>query len=358
MQPINTLKGQKPIVIAGPCSAESREQLLVTCDAIVRNGGVHLLRAGIWKPRTRPGTFEGVGEVGLEWLAEAGKRASLPTATEVASAKHVEAALRNGVEVVWLGARTTTNPFLVQEIAEAVAGTSLNVLIKNPMNPDIELWAGAVARMERCGVARERIGLIHRGFATSSSWKYRNEPMWHLVLDMQRKFPDMVLLCDPSHMCGCREYLQEVSQTAANMNYDGLIIESHVCPSQALSDAAQQLTPDDLKVLLESVSWRAEQSSDEEYKRELALCREEIDQIDNELFDLLGRRMQVAERIGHIKKENGVVILQGGRWSSIVERIVGRSGELGLSEEFVRSVLYSIHAESIDHQNRILAGEE
>ncbi len=357
MQPINSLKGRKPIVIAGPCSAESREQLLVTCDAIAKGGGINILRAGIWKPRTRPGTFEGVGEVGLGWLVEAGQRAGLPTATEVASAKHVEAAVEAGVEIVWLGARTTTNPFLVQEIAEAVAHTSLNVLIKNPMNPDIELWAGAVARMERCGVERERIGLIHRGFATSASWKYRNEPMWHLVLDMQRKFPDMVMLCDPSHMCGCREYLLEVSQTAANMNYDGLIIESHICPSQALSDAAQQLAPDDLKTLLESINWRAEQSSDEEYKRELALCREEIDQIDSELFDLLGRRMKVAERIGHIKKANGVVIMQGGRWSSIVERVVGRAPELGLSEDFVRSVLYSIHAESIDHQSRILEGD-
>ena len=353
MQPINSLKGKKPIIIAGPCSAESREQLLVTCDAIVKGGGVHILRAGIWKPRTRPDTFEGVGEVGLEWLAEAGERASLPTATEVASAKHVEAAVRNGLEIVWLGARTTTNPFLVQEIAEAVAKTDLNVLIKNPMNPDIELWAGAVARMEKCGVPRERIGLIHRGFATSSSWKFRNEPMWHLIPNMQNKFPDMVMLCDPSHMSGCREYLLEISQTAANMNYDGLIIESHICPSQALSDASQQLTPDALKTLLESIDWRVEHSSDEEYVRELALCREQIDQIDNELFELLGKRMQVAERIGRIKKENGVVILQSNRWSSIVERIVSHSAELGLSEDFVRAVLYAIHAESIDHQNRL-----
>ena len=289
----------------------------------------------------------------MEWLAEAGERASLPTATEVASAKHVEAAVRNGLEIVWLGARTTTNPFLVQEIAEAVAKTDLNVLIKNPMNPDIELWAGAVARMEKCGVPRERIGLIHRGFATSSSWKFRNEPMWHLIPNMQNKFPDMVMLCDPSHMSGCREYLLEISQTAANMNYDGLIIESHICPSQALSDASQQLTPDALKTLLESIDWRVEHSSDEEYVRELALCREQIDQIDNELFELLGKRMQVAERIGRIKKENGVVILQSNRWSSIVERIVSHSAELGLSEDFVRAVLYAIHAESIDHQNRL-----
>lgn len=353
MLPINSLKGRKPIVIAGPCSAESREQLLETCDAIVKGGGVNILRAGIWKPRTRPDTFEGVGEIGLEWLAEAGAKAALPTATEVASAKHVEAALRNGLEVVWLGARTTTNPFLVQEIAEAVAGTSLNVLIKNPMNPDVELWAGAVARMLKCGVERERIGLIHRGFAISSVWKYRNEPMWHLVLDMQRKFPDMVMLCDPSHMCGCREYLAEVSQTAANMNYDGLIIESHICPEKALSDAAQQLTPDALGELLQGIDWRGADSADEDYKRELALCREEIDQIDNELFDLLAKRMSVAERIGHIKKDNGVVILQSGRWDSIVERVVGRCKELGLSEGFVRTVLYAIHAESIDHQSKI-----
>ena len=348
-----TLGAKRPLIISGPCSAETREQTLDTCVRLAATGVVDVLRAGIWKPRTQPGTFEGVGLPGLAWMAEAKRLTGLPIATEVASKKHVESALEFGVDVLWLGARTTVSPFAVQEVADAVKGSDVKILIKNPMNPDIELWAGAVARMEKCGVPRERIGLIHRGFATSSSWKFRNEPMWHLIPNMQNKFPDRVMLCDPSHMSGCREYLLEISQTAANMNYDGLIIESHICPSQALSDASQQLTPDALKTLLESIDWRVEHSSDEEYVRELALCREQIDQIDNELFELLGKRMQVAERIGRIKKENGVVILQSNRWSSIVERIVSHSAELGLSEDFVRAVLYAIHAESIDHQNRL-----
>lgn len=348
------LNKKRPLIISGPCSAESEAQLLYTCEALAREGCVDILRAGIWKPRTQPGSFEGVGLKGLAWLAEAKRRTGLPIATEVASAKHVESALAFGVDMVWIGARTTVNPFLVQEIADAVAHSEACVMIKNPMNPDIDLWAGAVARFEKAGVKRDRIGLIHRGFSTSAHWRYRNDPMWHLVFDMQRRFPDLMLLCDPSHICGTRDYLHEVSQTAADLNYDGLIVESHCCPSEALSDAKQQLEPRALGKMVRSINWRSEASTAEEYVRSLSRCRTEIDQIDTEIFDLLSRRMQIADRIGEIKRQNDVVILQSNRWSEIVERVVSRAESLHLSEEFLRTVLEAIHLESIGHQNRIM----
>lgn len=344
----------RPLVIAGPCSAETEEQTLATCEALAREGCVDVLRAGIWKPRTQPGSFEGVGTQGLAWLAEAKRRTGLPVATEVGSARHVESALHYGVDLLWVGARTTVNPFLVQEIADAAAGSGAAILIKNPMNPDVELWAGAVARFEKAGIPHERIGLIHRGFSTGTHGRYRNDPMWHLALDMRSRFPEMTMLCDPSHICGTRKYLLEVSQTAANLNYDGLIVESHCNPAAAWSDADQQLTPQALAELLRAVNWRAVRSEDPAYVQTLTRCRAEIDQIDNEIFDLLSRRMQIADRIGEVKRDNGVVILQSGRWSSIVEKIVARATELNLSEDFLRTVLEAIHLESIDHQNRIM----
>lgn len=348
------LGAKRPLIIAGPCSAETEEQTLATCEALAREGGVDVLRAGIWKPRTRPGTFEGVGLKGLAWLAEAKRRTGLPVATEVASAKHAESALAFGIDLLWIGARTTVNPFLVQEIADAVTGSDVCVLIKNPMNPDVALWAGAVARFEKAGILRERIGLIHRGFSTGTHWRYRNDPMWHLALEMQSRFPGMVMLGDPSHICGTREYLYEVSQTAANLNYDGLIVESHCNPAEAWSDAGQQLTPSDFAALMRTINWRAVKSEDPAYVRTLNRCRAEIDQIDSEIFDLLSRRMRIADRIGEVKRDNDVVILQSGRWSSIVEKVLGRAAELNLSAEFLRTVLEAIHLESIDHQNRIM----
>lgn len=343
-----------PLIIAGPCSAESEEQLLSTAEALAQQGCVDVLRAGLWKPRTQPDSFEGVGAKGLEWMVEAKRRTGLPLATEVASARHAELALRAGVDLLWVGARTTVNPFLVQEIADAVAGSEALVLIKNPMNPDVELWSGAVARFEKVGLPHERIGLVHRGFSTGLRWHYRNDPMWHLAFEMRSRYPDLMLICDPSHICGCRERLQEVAQTAANLNYDGLIIESHCSPDSAWSDAHQQITPTALGELVRSIAWRSLKSDAEEFLHELARCRTEIDQIDTELFDLMSRRMQIADRIGHIKRENDVVILQRERWSSIVERIVAESDRLQLSEEFLRSVLEAIHLESIQHQNRIM----
>lgn len=346
--------GKRPLVIAGPCSAESREQLLDTCERLARLGRVDVLRAGLWKPRTRPDSFEGVGDCGLKWLAEARARTGLPVVTEVASARHVEGVVRHALDGVWVGARTTVNPFLVQEIADAVAESDLWVLIKNPMHADVELWAGAVERFLKAGVAAERIGLVHRGFSTSNHWRYRNDPMWHLAFDMRRRFPSLPLICDPSHICGCRDLLTEVAQQAANLNFDGLIIESHCRPDAAWSDARQQITPERLGELLEALSWRSECSHDAEYVRTLAACRSEIDQLDAEIFELLSRRMHVADRIGRVKRENDVMILQSERWAEVVERVVARSSEWQLSEEFLRTVLDAIHNESIEHQGRVM----
>ena len=348
------LYAKRPLIISGPCSAESEEQLLTTCQALAAEGCVDVLRAGIWKPRTRPDTFEGVGIKGLPWLAKAKRVTGLPIATEVASAKHVESALAFGVDLLWIGARTTVNPFLVQEIADALRGSDVSLLIKNPMNPDIELWSGAVARFAKAGFTQERLGLIHRGFSVSGHWQYRNDPMWHLVFDMQSRFPEMMMICDPSHIGGHRDHLATLSQTAANLNYGGLMIESHCSPSEALSDAQQQLVPEALGNLVRQISWRAERSDDATYLRDLERCRTEIDQIDGEIFDLLSRRMNIADRIGEIKRDNDVIILQSQRWASIVERIISRSAELGLSKEFLRTTLEAIHVESIEHQNRIM----
>lgn len=347
---------KRPLIISGPCSAETEEQTIETCRRLAAQGVVDVLRAGIWKPRTKPGTFEGVGLKGLVWMAEARRITGLPIATEVASAKHVESSLEFGVDILWIGARTTVNPFLVQEIADAVAGSDAKVLIKNPMNPDVALWAGAVARFMKAGVPCENIGLIHRGFSVAGRGRYRNDPMWHLALEMQSLYPDMMMICDPSHICGCREYLQEVSQKAADLNYDGLIVESHICPEEAWSDASQQLEPEALGDMIRSINWRSTRSDDPEYLQALGRYRDQIDQIDSEIFDLLSRRMAIADNIGRVKRDNDVVILQSGRWASIVDRVLSQADKLQLSEDFLRTVLEAIHIESIEHQNRIMNG--
>ena len=348
------LGAKRPLIISGPCSAESREQVLDTARKLAAEGVVDMLRAGIWKPRTLPGMFEGVGLQGLPWLAEAKQETGLPISVEVASARHVESALAFGVDLVWIGARSTVSPFAVQEVAEAVAGSGVKVLIKNPMNPDVSLWAGAVSRFGKAGVPIEDIGLIHRGFSVGNHGKYRNDPMWHMVFEMQSKFPEMMMICDPSHISGKREFLHEVSQTAADLNYDGMIIESHNCPALALSDAAQQLEPDALGELVRAINWRKQRSDDPEYQQKLSLYREEIDRIDGELFDLLSRRMKIADQIGEVKRDNDVVILQNKRWEAIVDGVLAESSKLNLSEDFLRTVLEAIHTESIEHQNRIM----
>ncbi|MBE6209231.1 MAG: 3-deoxy-7-phosphoheptulonate synthase [Rikenellaceae bacterium] len=349
-----TLGAKRPLIISGPCSAETREQTLDTCVRLAATGVVDVLRAGIWKPRTQPGTFEGIGLPGLAWLSEAKRLTGLPIATEVASKKHVESALEFGVDILWLGARTTVSPFAVQEVADAVKGTDVKILIKNPMNPDIALWAGAVSRFVNVGIPEENIGLIHRGFSYFGHSKYRNAPMWHMILEMRSRFPEMMMICDPSHICGCRDYLAEISQTAADLRYDGLIIESHICPDKAWSDAKQQLEPEALEQMVRNVNWRKATADCPEFQKSLNLYRDEIDQIDSELFELLGRRMDICEKIGTVKKENNVAILQSNRWGAIRDRILSQASKYNLSEEFLKTVLEAIHIESISRQNTVM----
>lgn len=341
-----------PLIIAGPCSAETREQTLQTCRELAATGLVDVLRAGIWKPRTQPGQFEGSGLKGLGWLAEAKAETGLRIATEVATAKHAQSALEMGIDLLWIGARTTGNPFSVQEIADALRGTQVPVLVKNPMNPDVDLWAGAVARLRQAGV--EQIGLIHRGFSHFGAGPYRNNPMWHLAIEMRSRFPELKMICDPSHICGNREGLAGVSQKAADLRFDGLIVESHIDPANAWSDAPQQLTPKDFDRMIRAIRWRADSADNPEYVDALEKLRGQIDQIDDEFFALLSRRMALSEKIGRVKKANNVAILQGGRWSSIVEKVVAQSQKLGLSEEFLKTILEAVHIESINRQNEVM----
>ena len=345
------LRRKRPVIISGPCSAETEEQTLETCRRIAATGLVDVLRAGVWKPRTRPGTFEGVGLKGLAWMARAKEITGLPIAVEVATSKHVEGALEFGVDVLWVGARTTVNPFSVQDICDALRGSNVTVLIKNPMNPDIELWVRAVQRLQKVGI--ENIGLIHRGFSAIGG-NYRNNPMWHLAIEMRRRMPGLPMICDPSHIVGRRDGLLEVAQKSADLNYDGLIVESHVSPEKAWSDASQQLTPSDLETMLRAVKWRKEAVDKPEFVQALDGFRAQIDQIDAELYDLLSRRMDIAEKIGEVKRDNNVTILQSGRWGDIVERVLAQSGKLRLSRDFLSTILEAIHLESINRQNQVM----
>lgn len=345
----------RPLIIAGPCSAESEEQLLTTAQALAATGKVDVLRAGIWKPRTKPGTFEGAGVEALPWLAKAREMTGLAVATEVANAKHVEHAQAFDVDVFWIGARTTSNPFSTQEVAEALRGIKKMVFVKNPVNGDIDLWCGAVERLLACGV--KNLGLIHRGFSGFGAGSLRNAPMWHLALEMRRRMPELPMICDPSHICGCREYIADISQQAADLDYDGLMIESHINPDEAWSDAKQQLTPETLAALLDSIKWRAGESSSESYKVALMGLREQIDSLDREILQLLSERMNVAEQIGRIKRENDVRILQTARWEDVMKRVLMSSRSLGLSEPFLRTMLDAVHVESIEHQNRVMNEE-
>lgn len=346
------LKGKRPLIISGPCSAETEEQTMDTCRALAASGKVDMLRAGIWKPRTTPGCFEGVGLKGLAWMAQAKRETGLPIAVEVATGKHVESALEFGVDVLWIGARTTVNPFSVQEVADALRGVDIPVMVKNPMHADLALWAGSVQRLQAVGL--KEIGLIHRGFSSYGMSEYRNSPMWHLAIDMRMRMPELPMICDPSHISGKRDLLLEISQEAADLNYDGLIIESHCCPDKAWSDASQQVTPADLICLLDQINWRRETADRPEFQRSLEHLRSQIDQFDSDLFMLLSKRMKVAEQIGEIKRDNDVTILQTVRWDDIVKRVLDNSTNLNLSREFLNILLNSIHMESISHQNKIM----
>ncbi|MEM7298630.1 MAG: chorismate mutase [Bacteroidota bacterium] len=322
-RPITLFNQKRPIVISGPCSAESEEQVLQTCTQLAKTGKVDVLRAGIWKPRTRPNSFEGIGSIGLEWLKKAKEQTGLPVSVEVANFNHVFESLKHDIDILWIGARTTVNPFSVQEIADALKGTDATVLVKNPINADIELWTGALERLNQAGITK--LGMVHRGFAQHGKSVYRNEPKWQLAVEMKRRFPEMPLICDPSHICGNRDLLQAVSQQALDMDFDGLMIESHINPDKALSDKDQQVTPRALGELVESLVVRRPDIPDEELTNKLSLLRNQIDLIDDDLLKLLGERMKVAEEIGLVKKEKGVTILQTNRWAFELVQHASRS---------------------------------
>lgn len=347
-------KSKRPFIIAGPCGAETREQTLATCEALAAAGVADCFRAGAWKPRSKPGTFCGAGNEALEWLVEAKRITGLPFGVEVATPEHVEAALEHGADMVWLGARTTVNPFMVQSIADALKGADAAVIIKNPLTPDVELWSGAVERILGAGIPLRSIGLAHRGFHMAGNGPYRNPPMWHIALEMRMRYPDMAMLCDPSHICGSRALIPDVSQKAADLGYDGLIIESHIDPAEALSDAAQQLTPAQLAEMLRGITWRSRTASNPLFADALMRCRAEIDRLDSEIFGLLSHRMNISEQIGSIKKENGVTIIQEKRWSDILDSFLSQAGSLNLSPGFIRAVLDAVHIESINRQNAVM----
>jgi chorismate mutase len=349
---VEALLKKRPLIISGPCSAETEEQVLQTAVRLAATGKVDILRAGIWKPRTRPGSFEGIGTKGLPWLQAARKASGLPVAVEVATGKQVEDALHFDVDVLWIGARTTVNPFSVQEVADALRGVDVPVLIKNPINPDLELWIGAMERVQKAGI--KNIGLIHRGFSSYGNTEYRNAPMWHLAIEMKRRYPGVLLINDPSHICGRRDILQDVAQTAIDLDFDGLIIESHIDPDNAWSDAKQQITPEKLGEMIGGIRWRNEDIASEEYHAALEKLRQQINNLDDELMQILSQRMKVAESIGTYKKENNITILQTNRWNSILERAFVKGEKLGLSKEFVTKYFDAVHMESINHQNKIM----
>lgn len=347
---LDDFKLSHPLVIAGPCSAETEEQVLEIAREL-KNSDVSIFRAGIWKPRTRPGGFEGVGEIGLKWLQKAKEETGLLMAVEVANAQHVKLALTYDIDVLWIGARTAVNPFAVQEIADALQNTNKIVLLKNPVNPDLSLWLGGLERLYNAGI--KKLGVIHRGFSTYEKTKYRNNPEWQIAIELQSKFPDLPLICDPSHITGRRDMIQEVSQQALDLNYDGLIIETHCNPDKAWSDAAQQITPSTLKQLFVDLKVRKESDDADDYNQKLAGLRTQIDELDAKLINVLAERMKIADAIGRLKKERNVAVLQSNRWNEVLGRMILDGEEKGLSEEFILKLFKAIHQESISHQEKV-----
>jgi chorismate mutase len=337
-----------PWVIAGPCSAESAEQVLATARGLVRSPHVKVFRAGIWKPRTRPNTFEGVGESGLEWLRQVKAETGLLTATEVANTAHVELCLRYGVDILWIGARTTVSPFAVQEIAEALRGTNIPVLVKNPINAELGLWLGAIERLYDAGM--HQLAAIHRGFSTYVEMQFRNDPKWQIPIELKRLLPELPLLCDPSHIGGSRQFIEPISQMAMDLGIQGLMIEAHIDPDHALSDAKQQITPEELCRMLDRLRVRDTAVTDRDVKRKMARLRAEISQIDAKILQDLAERMKWVEEIGRLKQEHHIPVLQLHRWENLLEDHLAKAEKLGLDTEFVKALFELIHAQAVKRQ--------
>ena len=348
---LNDMQLSHPLVIAGPCSAETKDQVLKIAHEL-KDTDVNYYRAGIWKPRTRPGNFEGVGAIGLNWLKKVKEETGLKTATEVANKAHVDLALENDVDLLWIGARTTVSPFNVQELADALKGTDKIVLIKNPVNPDLSLWLGAVERFYNAGITK--LGVIHRGFSTYKKTKYRNIPEWQMGIELQSKFPDLPIINDPSHIGGKRDLIFDISQTALDLNFDGLMIETHCDPDNAWSDAAQQVTPKRLVEIMKDLRIRKVDDDESKYASKLGALRSNIDVFDQALLETLSERMSVAQEIGQLKKERNVAVLQSNRWNEILGKMILEGQERELSEEFILRVFKAIHQESINKQEKIL----
>ncbi|MEK9750683.1 MAG: bifunctional 3-deoxy-7-phosphoheptulonate synthase/chorismate mutase type II [Flavobacteriaceae bacterium] len=340
-----------PLVIAGPCSAETESQVMQIAHDL-KDTDVNYYRAGIWKPRTRPGNFEGVGAIGLKWLQRVKEETGMKTATEVANRAHVDLALEHDIDLLWIGARSTVSPFIVQEIADALEGTDKIVLVKNPVNPDLSLWIGAVERLHNANI--EKLGVIHRGFSSYKKTMYRNLPEWQIAIDLQSKFPDLPIINDPSHISGRRDLILDVSQTALDLNFDGLMIETHCDPDNAWSDAAQQVTPERLVEIFKTLKVRKPGDDEAEFHAALNQLRSQIDLLDSSLLDTMGDRMKVAKSIGQLKKDRNVAVLQSNRWNEILGRMILEGEQRGLSEEFVLKLFKSIHQESIRHQEKIM----
>ena len=348
---LDGFKLDHPLVIAGPCSAETEDQVLKIANQL-KGTDVSAFRAGIWKPRTKPGMFEGVGAIGLKWLQKVKKETGLLISTEVANSTHVKLALEHDIDILWIGARSTVSPFIVQEIADALEGTKKIVLVKNPVNPDLSLWLGGIERLYSSKI--RNLGLIHRGFSTYEKSKYRNIPEWQIPVEVMNRFPDLPMICDPSHISGNRNLIFDVSQTALDLNYDGLMIETHCNPDNAWSDANQQVTPDRLIEIMKDLKMRKVTTDEEEYQNNLIDLRAKIDVIDHALLENLGKRMKISDNIGEIKRSNNVAVLQNKRWNEILGKMILEGEKLDLSEEFILKLFKAIHQESINRQEKVI----
>jgi chorismate mutase len=355
IQPLSSWinSGKQPLVIAGPCSAETEDQLVATAHLLAKTGKITALRAGIWKPRTRPGEFEGIGSIGLKWLQRAKEETGLPTAIEVATGKHVEEALKAGVDILWVGARSTVNPFTVQEIADALKGVDIPVMVKNPVNPDLSLWIGALERINNAGITK--LAAIHRGFSSFEKSAFRNEPMWDLAISLKTHAPELPIINDPSHICGNRDLLPYIAQKALDLDMQGLMIESHIDPSVAWTDAKQQVTPSALADLIDRLTLRKADVSSKELSSKLDELRNQIDKIDDLVFQKMAERMQVVEKIGNYKKDNNITILQVSRWDEILQKRTAYARALNLNTDFAEKLLELMHAESIRKQTEIMS---